>query len=102
MSDPEVSVLNKHLIVPIEDVPSLKDSVDGTFETLLKPFFALAGPALQSALFAISVCQTAANWTKIMNNQHDPVFQDCVVAEQLQLPFSFFHNYNFHFLSSMS
>lgn len=32
----------------------------------------------------ISVCQTAAKWPRAMNNQHDPVFQEWALTEQLQ------------------
>lgn len=50
----------------------------------LKALFTLAGQDLQPAFFAISVYQTAADWTRAMNNQRDPVFQDCVLTEHLQ------------------
>lgn len=41
---------------------------------LLKAFLILAGPALQPVIAAVSVFQTAADWTRAFNNQHDPVF----------------------------
>lgn len=79
--DPAISVLNKHLTLPIKDVLSFKDSADKKFEMLLKALFNLSGSSLQPAFTAISVCQTTAD---SMNNQHDPVFQDHAVAQQLQ------------------
>lgn len=52
--DPAISVLNKHFTVPIENVPSMRDSHDRCFETFLKVLFALAGPAPQLAIAAMS------------------------------------------------
>lgn len=43
----------------------------------------LAGPALQPAIAAISVCQSAANWTWRTDNWHNPLFQDHALPEQL-------------------
>lgn len=45
----------------------------------------------KSGLFLLLwLCQTAAKQTRTINNKHDPLFQDCVVAEQLQqLPSAF-------------
>lgn len=65
--DPAISVLNKHLTIPIKHALSFKHSADLKFETLLlKGLFNLVGPALQPAL-AISVCQSAANWAGTTN-----------------------------------
>lgn len=61
-----------------------KDSVDRKFGMHLKALFTLADPALQPALSGISVCQTSTDWTRTIYNQHDPVFQDHAVADQLQ------------------
>lgn len=52
----------KYLTGPIEDVALFKDSADRKFEMLLEALFALAGQALQLAIAAIFVCQTAAYW----------------------------------------
>lgn len=68
--DPAFSVLNKQFTVPIENVPSLKDSDDRKFEMLLQALFNLAGPAaLQSALAAVSLCEIRTNWTRTMTEQ---------------------------------
>lgn len=65
--DPALSVLNKHLTGPIEDVPYFKDSADRKFVTLLKAVFAPVGLVLLQPLAAITVCQTAANCTRATN-----------------------------------
>lgn len=73
---PSITVLN-------EGVPPFKESSDRKFETLLKAFFILAVQALQPTLAVSSVCQTVANWTRTMNNQHSPVFQNHAFTQQL-------------------
>lgn len=50
----------------------------------LQALITLAGPALQLAIAAISVCQTADDWARAMNNQQNPVFQDPTLTEPLQ------------------
>lgn len=63
----------------MEDVLAFKYSADRNVKAL-KSLFNLKGPALQSTPAAICVCQTAANWTRAMNNLHYSVFQICVLA----------------------
>lgn len=70
----------EHLTVPNENVHSVKDSKDKKFEMLLKTL-SIAGCALQPAIAAVSVCQRAANYTRTMNNQQDPLFQDHTLTE---------------------
>lgn len=72
--------------------PSLKDSAGRKFKALLKALF-FAGPAMKPALAAFSICQIAANWTGIVNNWPNPVFEDCSFSEQLENVPSALHFY---------
>lgn len=42
---------------------------------LLEALYPCKPRALQPALAAFKICQTAANWTGAVNNQHNPVYQ---------------------------
>lgn len=81
--DPSISVLNKCLTVPFEDILPFKDSVDRHLEAFLKAFFALSGSALQPAIDAMSIYQTIAKWTGQMNGDNEPVFDYLALLEQL-------------------
>lgn len=77
--DPAIFVLSKLFAVLVEGVPPFKDSVDGSFENLLWTTFVLSGPS------RLSICQTVAKWAEQMNREHNSVFEDPVLLEQLQL-----------------
>lgn len=70
--------------MPTEKVSLIKGSADRKCKILLKALFALANPAMQPSIAAISVCQTAARWPGGINKP-DPVFQDQVLAGHLQI-----------------
>lgn len=51
----------KFITLPKEDVSLFEDSADRKFEMVLKAVFHFAGPGLQLAIAAISVCETKAD-----------------------------------------
>lgn len=64
---------------------SFKNSVDRHFEALLKGLLALAHPALQLAIAAVTIFQAIASWSRHMNRDQELDFEDPVLILQLKM-----------------